>query len=76
MQTAIANKTFKLSQGNRTGTFYTSFDYTVKGDTVKVQQYIWDSWGIIPNGWKKPVVLTLEAARADYRDKIRQGYQR
>lgn len=71
---ATQNKTFKLSHGNKTGTFYAAVHYTVQGETVKVQKYIWDSWGVIPSGWKKPEIMTVEAARKHYRENIESRY--
>ena len=72
--TATETKTFKLTDGSKSGSFYVAFYYTVIDDMVKVQQYIHDSWNMLPSGWKKAETMTIEDARNHYRSKLKQGF--
>ena len=68
-------KTFKLTDGSKSGSFYVACYYTVMGDLVKVQKYMHDSWNMLPSGWKKAEFMTIEAARAHYRSNLDQGFK-
>lgn len=74
--TTTKPKTFKLTDNSKSGSFYVAYYYTVKGDQVKVQRYMHDSWNMLPSGWGKPEFMTIEAARDHYRNNLRQGFQR
>jgi len=73
--TMTPKKTFKLTDGSKSGSFYVACYYTVVGDLVKVQKYMHDSWNMLPSGWKKAEFMTVEAARAHYRSNLNQGFK-
>ena len=61
---------FILSRDNPSGTFSARSTYVPQedGKTVKVEDWVHDSYGIIPSGTETRV-LTLEQARAEYRER-------
>ncbi len=74
--TTATKKTFKLTDGSKSGSFYVAYHYTVMSDSVKVQRYMHDSWNMLPSGWSKAEIMTIDAARNHYREQLKQGFQR
>jgi hypothetical protein len=67
-------RTRSIQQNNRTGTFSVKADYTPMDDgNVRVDECVWDSMGIIPNGVESKV-MPLAEAQAEYRERMANGW--